>query len=563
MRRGVAAVVVLLVTATLLPVVGAQSAATPSASDWTPPGPFERSDLTTGGVHDAEAPPSVRGVGEPISGSVGVEVTPPSPLKTSSGWAEPGSTIENDRIDLFGTAYADAVGEYELVVVYWSDKTRTTNGTTVEYAGDQSVQRVSFNMTRGYNRVPIKLRSNYDAKTQMTMWLERDGERVDGARWRYQKRSNPLTAAPGFDVDSKGDLWRWGAVNILLPAIPGIFIGRRAATHFLKRTITSPRKGAAWWLFIVGAVSLVALIGATWQTAAVLSQAPFVAGLLIAVLSFVAILGIRDQDVERAEFNKKDLETVTNVSGDETVDARSEQIELRDIVRRDGQIFMPAEGLRPFLARYWADAASVDESDLETVNNTEGDVSKKYEIEPTADETLHHKPARLAFSPTVINKRDGQPEEDQSTADRLLSPLGRVNWSFVGPAIIGGAAVYFGIDAWLGVPSLSMLAAILPGLIAGYHAEDGELSFEPAPYHFTEARAILAHERKEHSAADTFDKLHERMAEVDMDSKEQALDFAQAYMKRAKTEMDGMLGTDGESVDTDTQLPEEVNYGDD
>ncbi|EMA01821.1 hypothetical protein C437_15416 [Haloarcula vallismortis ATCC 29715] len=539
MRRGVAVVVSLLVATTLLaPAVAAQAnetaTATPRpASDWTPPGPFERSDLTTGGVHDAEAPPSVRNLGEPISGSVGVRHSPPSPLQTSMNWADPGTNIQSDRIQLYGTAYGDAVGEYELVVVYWNDHTRSTeNGTQFQYAANQSVQRVSFNMSAGYNQIPIGLYSHYNDRVQMTMWLERDGERVDGARWTYEHRSNPLTAAPGTDINSKGDLWRWGAMNILLPAIPGIFVGRKAAVHFLDRTVTSARKGTTWWLFILGFLALLLLIAATWQTAAVLSKAPYIAGLSIAVLSFVAMLGIRDQDVEKAEFNQKDLESVTAVSGDESKDAREEEILLRDIVRRDGKVYMPATGIRPFLARYWADAASVDESELETVNNAKGDVSKKYEIDPVADETLHHKPARLEFSPTIVTEPDDDAEPPESTLDKLLSPLGRLNWPFIATAVGGGFIAYHGLLAAFGVPSLAMLGGLLPGVVSGYTARDGELSFEPAPYHFSEARAVLAHERATYREASTFEDLHELVADQDFETIEQINDVIETLRDR-------------------------------
>lgn len=563
MRRGVAAVVLLLVTASLMaPVAAAQAnetaTATPRpASDWEPPGPFERSDLTTGGVHDAEAPPSVRNIGDPISGSVGVRHKP-NPLQNSKDWAASGATLQSDRLQLYGTAYGDAVGEYELVVVYWADKTHTTeNGTGVEYAGEQSIQRVSFNMSAGYNQIPIALRSHYDDTKEVTMWLERDGERVDGARWRYQHRSNPLTAAPGTDISSKGDLWMWGAINILLPAIPGIFIGRKAAVHFLERTVTSARKGTGWWLFVLGFLTLLLVLAATWQTAAVLSRAPYIAGLSIAVLSFVAMLGIRDREVETAEFNRKDLESVTAVTGDESKSARKEDIKLKDIVRRDGKIYMPAKGIRPFFARYWAEPAAVDESDLKTVNNTTGDVSKKYEIDPSEDETLKHTPAHLKFSPTLVLPADEDDEPAESPSDRLLDAAGRINWSYIGAAGLGGLAAYYGVMAVFGVPSLAMLIGALPAVIGGYEARDGRLSIVPAPYHYSEARAILATERAKYREARTFEDLHKMIADIDLDVIEQTQETTGAVRDQLRKRLMEMFSVPDSDASSDGADPSE------
>lgn len=567
MRKAIAVFFVLLAMTPAIGITAAQTANETAANgtQWEPPGTFSRSELTTGGVHDAEAPDSVRAIGDPISGSVGIRASPGNPLQNEETWMSTGSTLESDRLDLYGTAYGDAVGEYELVIVYWSEASRQVNGSEYQYAADQSVQRVSFNMTRGYNNIPIELRSHYDERVQATMWLERGGGRVEGARWRYQHRSNPLSASPTNAVNSKGDLWRWGALNILLPAIPGVFIGRSTATHFLKRTITSPRKGTTWWLLLIGVLALLLVVGATWQTSALLSRAPFIAGLSIALLSFVAVLGVRDADVEKAELNKKDLTTVTSVSDEEHKDARSEEIRLRDIVRRDGRIYMPAKGIRPFIARYWADPASVDESDLKTVNNTEGDVSKKYEVDPAADEVMRYKPARLAFSPTIVEEKDETPElpadgddierDGESTISRLFSSLSRINWSFIAVALIGGLVGYTAMQAWLGIPSLSVLVGAIPAVVAGYEARDGTLHFEPAPYHFSEARANLVHERTVHREAKTFEDLYNLVADFDFEVLDKGTEISEVIEARFRERLNDDWDVDRFENDQSSDQP--------
>jgi len=584
-KRAIAVFFVLVLTVPTLGVAAgqaandtAQNATTQTESaggvEWSPPGPFQRGELTTGGVQDPKAPESVRPIGDPVTGNIGIRAAPASPLQNEKEFAPGGETLESDRIQMYGTAYGEAVGEYELVVVYWSDESRRVNGTNVNYAADQSVQRIAFNMSAGYNQIPVKLQSHYDQKVQATMWLERGGERVDGARWRYQHRSNPLTSAPPFNIDSEGDLLRAIGLFVLLPGIPGMFIGGKAASHFLERTITSPRKGISWWLIVLGVLGLVLLVGATWQVSALLSRALFIIGLGIALLSFVVTLRARDMDVETAEFNKKELRGVTSVSGDESKQAREEVIQLREIVRRDGKIYMPAKGIRPFIARYWAEPANIDDSDITTDNAVTGDVSKKYEVDPTAGEMMQYKPARLSFSPTLIREREAdQPDplgdgeaSQEYTIDQIFSALSRINWSFVGPAIVGGTLVYFGMQAWLSIPSVSAIVALLPAIISGYEARDGDLSFEPAPYHFSEARAVLAHERAQYREARTFEDLHKMIADMDLEVLERSQNTVEAVRNALQQDVNEMFSINGngklgdESAD---KRPEAAEVSDD
>ncbi|MFC3476277.1 hypothetical protein [Halobacterium litoreum] len=551
-----------LVLLSVLAGVGAV-AAQESPEGWEPPGQFPIEDLRQGGAQDPDAPDSARMLGNPVRGSAAWRYTPVSPLKQSTQYLDSGQLLQSDRMEFYSTAFGDAAGEYTLVLVYWNEESKRVNGTQVTYAADQSVQRITLDVEEGYATQEVELRSHYDSKKQVTAWLERDGEEVEGARWRFQHRSNPLTASPGYPINSKSDIWRWAAINIFLPGVPGILIGRRAAGHVLDRTIVGPQKGGFWWAIVLAGLLLVALAVGTWQTAAVLSRAPYVAGLFVAMFSFAAFLGFRDQEVERAEFNQKDLETVTSVSGEDSKRARHEDIQLLDIIRRDGKIYTPAPGLRPFFARYWADPAHVDETDLKTVNNTSGDVSKKYELDPQADDPLVRTPARLAFEPALTTDEEPEPVfEPEDDTESLSTPhqvvnsiaggLGTLNLGFLGPAILGGALVYFGVKAWLGVPSIAALAGIMPAVVTGYTAHDGSLDIVEAPYHFSEARAILADERAQYDEASTFEQLQKQVAKMDMDGHERVLDVLESHWQNSSKLLDDMLGvedpTDGDET---------------
>jgi hypothetical protein len=561
-------VAVLVVASTL---VGVGAVAAQQSGDWNPPGPFDHDQLRQGGTQDPDAPDSARMLGDPVRGSAAFRYNPVSPLKNEKQFLESGQLVETDTLEFYSTAFGEASGEYTLVVVYWNDASKTVNGTQIDYAADQTVQRITLDVESGYATQNIQLRSHFDSSKQVTAWLERDGDRVQGARWRFQHRSNPLTASPAYPIDSQGDIWRWAAINIFIPGIPGILIGRRGASHVLDRTIVGPQKGVVWWGFVLGAISLVAAAIGTWQTAAVLARAPYVAGLFVTVFAFFAFLGFRDQEVETAEFCKKDLETVTGVSGDESKRARSEYIKHVDIIRRDGNIYAPAPGLRPFFARYWATAAAVDESDLKTVNNTEGDVSKKYELDPAIDNAYSRLPARLSFSPQVTIDEQPDPlfEADEDDGETLSTPyhvvnaiaggFQRLNLRYLGPAIIGGLVVYYGVLAWISVPSIAAGAALLPAIIGGYEAKDGQLAIYEAPYHFSEARAVLADERAQYTEAKTFEALQEKIADMDLDETERVQDFIESAWNKATERLEKMQGPASASSGTSRERPAEVD----
>lgn len=556
-RSKAAVTVAVLVVASTLVGVGAVAAQ--DSGKFDPPGPFPRDELQQGGTHDPDAPDSARMLGQPVRGSAAFRYTPVSPLSNGKKYLSSGQLVETDTLEFYTTAFGPAAGEYTLVVVYWTKASKRVNGTQVNYAADQTVQRISLDVEEGYATQDIELRSHYDNAKQVTAWLERaGGDRVPGARWRFSHRSNPLTASPAYPIDSKSDIWRWAAINMFLPGVPGILIGRRGAKHVLSRTIVGPQKGVVWWSLVLGLLSLFALAVGTWQTAAVLSRAPYVAGLFVTVFSFFAFLGFRDQEVETAEFNQKDLETVTSVSDEESKRARSEHISLIDIIRRDGNIYAPQKGLRPFFARYWANAASVDESDLKTVNNTKGDVSKKYELDPDSDEPLKRVPARLSFAPQLTTNEQPdpvfEPDSDEETlstpyhvVNSIAGGLQTLNIAFLGPAILGGALVFFAVKAWIGVPSIAAITALLPAVIAGYEARDGEFVIDEAPYHFSEARAILAQERAQYTEAKTFEELQEKIADFDIEETERIQEFIETAQDRVTERLESMQGIDSTS----------------
>jgi len=361
-RVAIGVFVLLLVVSPLAGLAAAQegnSTATPqNESNWTAPGPFSIQELKTGGTHDPKAPSSVRTLygndGKRPFGSVAVRYSPISPLDDSHEFLEPQQTLETDTIQFYTTAFGEATGDYEVVIVYWQQQQH--NGTT--YAANQTVQRIDLNVEEGYATANVKLQSQFEKKWQATMWVERDGERVPGARWRFQHQSNPLAAAPAFEVDSKGDLWRWAGMFVIFPALIGTLASGKIAQHFLERTIVGAQRGVAFWGATLAVILLIATTMATTATSAVLANAPVVAGLLLAVITFVVMLGINDAEVQRAGFFQRKLgNDAVSPSGDEQPSSREVPNKIKNIVERGSTLYAPKEGIRPMLARYWADPA--------------------------------------------------------------------------------------------------------------------------------------------------------------------------------------------------------------
>ena len=527
------------------------------SSNWSAPGPFSIQELKTGGTHDPDAPPSVRTLygenGETPFGSVAVRYSPVSPLDDSYSFLKPEQTLETDIIQFYSTAFGEATGDYEVVIVYWQQQTH--NGTT--YAANQSVQRVDLSIEEGYATADVKLRSQFEQAWQATMWIEQGGDRIPGARWRFKHQSNPLTAAPAFNVDSKGDLWRWAGIFVIFPAVAGLLVSGKAAQHFLERTIVGAQRGVEFWGATLAVIVLIATTLATTATAAVLANAPMVAGLVMAAIGFVVMLGINDAEVQRAGFFQRKLgDDAVSPSGDEQASSREVPNQIKNIVERGSTLYAPKKGLRPMLARYWADPAALPKSDIKTVDEGDEDsaLAKMYEVEPTSDEVLVHTPAHLTFAPTLTVDVDDDELLDPPEGDGIArlpaaieasvsNLIAKVNWRFLGIAVIGGGLLYTGAMSIVGSQLVAGGLAVLPGLIEGTKAVDGDLRVEPAPYHYNDVRAMIATERQEYTERQTFEALHTEIQNLNFKATEEAHDIVQTLRQEMSDKLDQMFGT--------------------
>ena len=580
----VVATAAFLVASALVPVagaaVGAQTDATAAVethgvgqteanATWDAPGPFDIEDLRRSGTQPPSTSEAVTINSERSLGTGGafVKYSTLSLINSQTKPLKPSTRVETNTLTFETSAYVDAVGEYEVVLVYWNPETTTVNGQERTYAADQEVQRVRIDVEKGRDASRITLQPHFDETVQVSMWLERDGELVDGARWRFQHRSNPLAQSPAFTVNSEGDLFRWGGINIMLPALISLFVSRKIADHVFDRIVIGAQKSIGFWLILSGLIFVGTAGFATFATAAVLANAPAVVGVVVGLIGLILMLGLRDADAEKAGFFQRRLDDdAITPTGDQAASSRLVPNRIKTVVNRGGTLYAPAKGLSPMIARYWADPAAVPRGDLNTVDegDADSDLERMYEVDPTSDEVLTHSAATLSFSPSLTVDVDDDELEEQPEGDGIGSLPGaistslsngatKLNWSFLAVAIGGGAIGYFGGSALFGAQLVGVALACIPVLIAGTIAVDGRMSVEPAPYHYSDVRATVATERQEYVARRTFEDLHKQIQDMDWQALDRAQSTVQTLRKEMAEKMDNMFGTemvDAEEFDT-------------
>ncbi|TKX53039.1 hypothetical protein EXE42_14540 [Halorubrum sp. SP3] len=576
MRRGwVVMAAAFLVASALVPAaaaVGTQTDATAAVeaprpaqaganATWEAPGPFDIEELRRSGTRPPSTAEAVTIKSERSLGTGGafVKYQTLSLINSQPKPLTPSTRVGTNTLTFETSAYVDAVGEYEVVLVYWNEATTTgPSGRQRTYAANQEIQRVNINVQKGRDASQIALHPHFDETKQVTMWLERDGELVEGARWRFEHQSNPLAQSPAFSVDSEGDLFRWAGVIILLPALISLFVSRQVADHVFNRIVIGAQKSLGFWVILSGVIFIGTAGFATFATAAVLSNAPFVVGLVVGLIGLILMLGLRDADAEKAGFFKRRLDDdAITPTGDEAASSRLVPNRIKTVVSRGGTLYAPAKGILPMIARYWADPAAVPRSDLTTVDegDADSDLDRMYEVDPTSDEVLTHSPATLSFAPSLTVDVDESeltepPEGDGIGAlpgaiEASLSNLSkRLNWSFLAVAVGGGVMGYLGGMAIFGAQLVGVAIAAVPLLIAGTVAVDGHMAVEPAPYHYSDVRATVATERQEYVARRTFEDLHKQIQDMDWQALDRAQSTVQTLRKEMAEKMDDMFGTD-------------------
>jgi len=501
-------------------------------------------DLQTGGVQAEDAPTSVRMLDQ---GAVGVRHSPINPLEEDWTYLEPGSTVKSNEVTLYSTRFGNNLEDMDaqLVIVYWQageERVETENGTvTRRTVAEQQVERHNVTLETGYDKTDVSLRPHYDESYETTMWLEADGQRLNGTRWRFTHASSP--ASETVAVDSRSDLWFWAGQNILVIAIPGLLGTTLVGRRILTKTGKGPMKGPVWWGIVAALATLAITLFAYYKTAIMLARLPQLLGGLVVVIAFLAYLETADGEVSWVKFERPELTDAKSPSGEDVKDALKEDAEEHRAVRRsDGSLGLIKPGIRPFLARYFADPARLDDTDLDTQIDISGKWDKKYIADPDEGAVLDWTPAHWEFAPPLTE--DVDIDAEAGTLERLLAP---VNWSFV--LKMGGALSlgYYGGRALFGLPSVGILVGLLAIVGMSYRAVDGRAEFTPAPIHLRSARSSLAYLNDEYDDAKTIEAFEEL-----------------AWEEQSRTALEARaVSTRMDKTVTERMNEEELGFGDD
>jgi len=533
MSRGaaVAAVclAVLLVSTMAMPALAAVAPTEPGPSPQVngsdvSSGPFELDELRGGGTQPSAAPPSVRYVGEPeVDGAIAVRYRPADPLSNDPVYLKGGQTLNTDTIELYSTVFGESTGEYELVVVYWNEETRQTENGSVAVAANQEIQRATVDIENGYANAPVELNSHYDTSVEATAWLERGGDPVDGARWRFSHASAP--ASQQVQIETQADAWWYSLRTAILPGLASIVIGLSAARATLKRTGRGPGYSLGTWgvVSVFGGVGVLA--GLYYEVATVIANLEVLMGLSLLPIAYGG--GLRmSPPTEKIAFERKELTEALSLrrgetekeapdavaDGGESTRKPTEPIELGDdgyfdelyedmrilttVRGPDGGRLLPKTGIRPFFARLFAKAARLDLTQLRTRVKVKGSASQKVYIDPDEDEAVVHNPAHLRRRMPVWHRLPS-PDEGES-----LSPITRGLYGLLTVATLAAPLIGWQVGAaTLNTPVVGASVGLVVLALEGYEAVDGSIEFEPAPRHDVTADASLTVMQSEHADA--------------------------------------------------------------
>jgi hypothetical protein len=428
---------------------------------------------------------------------------------------------------LYSTRFGRSIEnrDVQLHVVFWQpvdQQIQTENGTrTVTVAGNQSERVYDVSLGTGYSTANVTFPSHFDQKFQATMWLSDGGQPIDGARWRFGHQSSQ--SAAGTTVNSQGDLWVWAAQNILIIAIPGLLGCAVGVRGIIERTARGPDKGAMWWALVVGIGLFAVATMAYFQTAQVVTRLPQVFGGLIVAVAAIAMLETMGPRKRTDEFVRDELGDAADALGEGVQNHLYRDKRREYTVRRDdGTLGIIQTGIRPFLARLFADPATIDDAKLKTdIEIRQGPDDHVYLADPDADEPLDWTPAHWEFEPELL-REDIEFDDEVGQVERILTKL---NVRLLAATAIGGVAGFV-TGGWLfGTGTTLALVGAGCGFVAtAAKARDGYAHFQAAPIHYRSARATLSKQGPAHADAkglrDAWKEVYSERASTAQDAKE-------------------------------------------
>ena len=559
MRRRVlfAALVSVLLLAPIaaaVPAVHAQDSDSTNTTVETTSDSYTLEELQGGGTTEEGAPPSMRFLGQ--YGSATVRYEPVGFGSSEWEYLERGTRVQQNEVTLKTIRLGEPDEALTLHVVGWQRGTRTVqteNGTTEEPVATNVTETVvDAQLGYGYDNAEIPLPASFGEDQRVTMWVEEYPE----ARWTFTHRTIPT--AKSIDVNSWGDFLSTLFWEIGIYALPAMLIGGSLGRRHQEKAIVGPQWGLfKWGLAVALPITLLASFFA-FQGAVLATRIPAGLALVFGVLAYALVLeGSGPAELDKFLFRRQDLETATSPRGDDTVDSRYVDHVVKTGLRRetDQELVLIRKGLPAFIARLRGSLATLDVSDIQTQKRgKESPYELEIELSPEWElrDALVHNPPELVRLP--LSKEVDVPS---------IGPMTLPNPGVVLPVGGGAVAGWFLAQAALGIPMFGGVVGGLAGLPFIYRVENGGAESEPAPYHFTQAEASLAHEAKEFADAKMLDGYREIAWTERMKTPLDARDIEQKFDSSVTRELSNReLGLDGE-LEPETTEREEVADDDD
>lgn len=516
-------------------------------------------ELSGGGTHPANAPPSIRAGGN--YEEYAVKVLPTGLLvqegEESPSWRylRPETTVDRDRVQLWSKrGYQAEPKDVVIRVAYWERGTRTITGEdgstrSVPVATNVSTHSSTTTLGPGYDYVTVGIRSHFDRARETTMCVQGPDEPnclehpSEGVRWRFTHQTSETSrTAP---VSSLGGQLAWGYGWLVLP-----FFGVSALTLYggraaVRRAKAPPNISPVW--YVVGVVVLgLVLIGAWDWVADTLATAPWVlsaaAGVILGVLAVewfssetYGALFLRLSLTEGTPDPPGDAPGEDGVAADGGEQPPADKQHAPGVLTADAIPVPFARGedgvrtaVRDGLRRWWARARGA-RADFEPDGNMrtrvevdEGPYEELYFLHPQDDEALEYEPEHHQLAlPELLEHEEVELEDGSVETRRNLN---------LGPWLLGAgwlAGSWFGGSLLVGSSTLGVLvggAALVAAKVA--RPVSGRLYANLAPLHYHRALgAMLTHAEgvSEAKAWDTlFKELSEEKAENQADKAELA-----------------------------------------
>lgn len=557
MRR---ALVGLLVVFAVAPaVLGAAGGQSLSETD---PGNMTLAELQERGQQIEGADPSRRWLGERGSVYVSYQETNLVKQMGSDGpeWAvdkvvSPDKTVDTNEVKLHFERPQEA-GEktINVVTVAWKTEQKEVsqgNTTTTEtVVTDVRRQSTEVRLTDPITTATVDL-PDTENQQFVTMYVEE----YPGARWVFPH--DPIALSDSLPFGSSwGSYLGWFATRFLLVTAVGVPIGIGGAYKTLEYTYTGPGKGVLWWLIAGGLLSYLALYSSHGTVAVVLTSAPWIMGLFVDAIAYVAALELADP-TEEARFESVVTTDAQNPLGDDLPDISEEWAEHLHYVDKDDGIALVKPSLTFFITLLaGAEPPTLSLSDLKTRVKSRGsspEDEKFYGTEPETDaevdpELVYIRWPALQFGPEGLRRQvdqvglpgaDGVDDADSRTVTTAEWDRDRLVRAGLFGLLTGAVA-----NVALGGVGYAILGVAVGAFASTVRRVDGSASFSPAPAHATAAKARAVTEQHEMAIAETFEELQQKVAEADATTTEQAVDIAEAYIGQLRGQIDRLIGGD-------------------